>query len=331
MSFRVLITDTAWPNLDIERAILNEVGAEIVVAPTGSAAEITDLAADVDAILTCWKQVPIDALEAATRCRIVSRYGIGLDNIPVGRATKLGIVVTNVPDFCLDEVAEHTLALLMACARRIVPLAEATRQGVWSQSSARGMARVRGQVLGLVGYGNIGRTVAERARAFGLQIIAYTPRLAPDALGTWGRATNNLADVLQVADYVSLHLPLTAASRGLINSEALAAMKPTAYLINTSRGAIVDEGALLAALENGQIAGAALDVMSSEPPPPDHPLLRHPLVIVTPHVAFTSEEAIIDLATKAARHVAQALVGGVPDCVVNPAVLDQENCRCLRN
>jgi D-3-phosphoglycerate dehydrogenase len=330
MSFRVLITDYAWPNLEIERAILSEVGAEIVVAPNGTAEEIIALAKDVDAILTCWKQVPAAALDGATRCRIVSRYGIGLDNIPVARATDLGIVVTNVPDFCLDEVAEHTLALLMACGRRIVPQVEATRQGIWNQQLARGMPRVRGQVLGLVGYGNIAQSLAQRARAFGLQIIAYTPRLAPDALSPWGEATNDLYELLAKADYVSLHLPLTAETRHLIDSAALARMKPSAYLLNTSRGAIIDEDALLAALERGQIAGAALDVMGSEPPPSDHPLLRHPRVITTPHVAFYSEAAIIDLATKAARHVAQALRGQTPDRVVNPAVLGQENCRLKR-
>jgi D-3-phosphoglycerate dehydrogenase len=330
MSFRVLITDYAWPNLDIERSILDEVGAEIVVAPTGSAEEIIALAADVNAILACWKQVPTAALDAAPRCCIVSRYGIGLDNIPVDHATQLGIVVTNVPDFCLDEVAEHTLALIMACGRRIVPHVAATRQGIWNQQLAPGMPRLRGQTLGLVGYGNIAQAVAQRARALGMEIIAYTPRLAPDALAPWGRATNDLNELLAVADYVSLHLPLTPATRGLIDADALRRMKPTAYLINTSRGAIVDENALLAALDQGQIAGAALDVMSSEPPAPDHPLLRHERVIATPHVAFYSEAAIVDLATKAARHVAQALRGEVPDRVVNPAVLTQENCRLAR-
>lgn len=327
MSYRVLITDYAWPNLDLERAILNEVGAEIVVAPNGTAEEIIALASDVDAILTCWKQVPAAALDVATRCRIVSRYGIGLDNIPVAHATELGMVVTNVPDFCLDEVAEHTLALLMACGRRIVPHVDATRQGVWNQALAGGMPRLRGQVLGLVGYGNLAQAVAERARAFGLEIIAYTPRLAADALAPWGRATNDLGELLAVADYVSLHVPLTDATRGMIDADALARMKPTAYLINTARGAVVDEDALLAALENGQLAGAALDVMGSEPPPPDHPLLRHPHVIATPHVAFYSEAAIVDLATKAARHVAQALRGEVPARVVNSSVLAQPNCR----
>jgi D-3-phosphoglycerate dehydrogenase len=327
---RVLITDYAWPNLDVEQAVLAEIGAELVVAPAGGPEEIVRLAPACDAILTCWRQVPAAALHAAPNCRIVSRYGIGLDNIPVDEATKLGMVVTNVPDFCLDEVAEHTLALLLACARRIVPLAQMTRAGVWNQSLAPGLPRLRGQVLGLVGYGNIGRSVAERARAFGLQVLAYTPRLAPDALAPWGKATNDLGELLAAADYVSLHLPLTPATRHLINADALAQMKPTAYLINTARGAIVDEAALLAALDQGTIAGAALDVMTQEPPAPDHPLPAHPRVIATPHVAFSSSAAIADLAAKAAAHVVQALTGQVPDRVVNPKVLSQPNCR-IRN
>jgi D-3-phosphoglycerate dehydrogenase len=331
MSFRVLITDYAWPNLDIERAILAEVDAEIVVAPQGAPDEMVALAKDVDAILTCWRQLPPEALDVAPRCRIVSRYGIGLDNIPVAHATELGIVVTNVPDFCLDEVAEHMLALLFACGRRIVPLVDATRQGLWNQDGLRGMPRLRGQVLGLVGYGNIAQAVAERARAFGLQVMAYTPRLTPDALAPWGRATNDLSVLLAVADYVSLHLPLTPATRGLINGDALAMMKPSAYLINTSRGPIIDEAALITALDAGQIAGAALDVLSSEPPSATHPLLNHPRVIATPHAAFYSEAAIVDLTTKAARHVVQALRGEVPQRVVNPAVLEQANCRLPRS
>ncbi len=327
---RVLITDYAWPNLDIERAIFDEIGAVIEVAPPGAPDVITQRAADCDAILTCWRQVPPEALQAAARCRIVSRYGIGLDNIPVDEATRLGMVVTNVTDFCLDEVAEHTLALLLACARRIVPMVAATRSGVWNQSLAAGLPRVRGQVLGLVGYGNIGQAVAARAQALGLHVMAYTPRLAQDALAPWGTVANDLGELLRLADYVSLHLPLTSATRHLINDGALAQMKPTAYLLNTARGAIVDEDARSAALDRGQLAGAALDVMSHEPPAADHPLLVHPKVIATPHVAFSSSAAIADLAAKAARHVVQALSGQVPDRVVNPGVLTQANCRLAR-
>jgi D-3-phosphoglycerate dehydrogenase len=329
-AYRVLVTDYTWPDLDAERRALAPVNAELVAAATGAPDELTGLAEDADAILTCFKQVPPAALEAAPRCRIVSRYGIGLDNIPVELATRLGIVVTNVPDFCWEEVAEHTLALVLACARRIVHFAQAARQGVWRNQTTPPMRRLAGQTLGLVGYGNIGHTVAQKAYALGLSVIAYTPRLAADALSPWGAATNDLDELLAAADYVSLHLPLTPASRGLIDAAALRRMKPTAYLINTARGAIVDEAALARALREGWIAGAALDVLSQEPPPPDHPLLGLDNVILTPHAAFYSTEAIADLATRAARHVAQALAGDIPDHVVNPAVLEQPNCRLRR-
>ena len=326
-AYHVLVTDYAWPDLARERAELAQVGAELVVATTSSPDELIALAAEVDAILTCWKPLPTAVLDAAPRCRMVSRYGVGLDNIPVDHATRLGILVTNVPDFCVDEVADHTLALLLACARRTVSMANATRGGVWNPQMGRGMVRLRGQTLGLVGYGRTGRAVAQRAHAFGLEIIAYTPRLAADEVAPWGRATNDLAALLAQADYVSLHLPLTVATRGLIDATALRQMKPTAYLINTARGAVVDETALVQALRDGWIAGAALDVLSHEPPPLDHPLLALENVLATPHAAFYSETAIAELATKAARQVVQGLRGEVPHNLVNRSVLMQPNCR----
>lgn len=326
-AFHVLVTDYAWPSLAIEQEVLAAVDADLLVSATGTPDDLLRLAPQADAILTCWQQIPPAVLDAAPRCRIVSRYGIGLDNIPVDHATRLGIVVTNVPDFCLDDVADHTLALLLACARRIVDYAQATRAGIWNLQGVRPMARLRDQTLGLIGYGNIARRVAQRASALGLHVLAYTPRLAADAPAPWGRGTNDLGELLAASDYVSLHVPLTEATRGLIDAAALRRMKPTAYLINTARGAVVEEGALRQALVEGWIAGAALDVLSQEPPPPDHPLVGLDNVILTPHAAFYSQEAIADLEARAARHVAQALAGQIPDHVVNPAVLSQPNCR----
>lgn len=326
-AFHVLVTDYVWPSLAIEQEVLAAVDADLLVSATGTPDDLLRLAPQADAILTCWQQIPPAVLDAAPRCRIVSRYGIGLDNIPVDHATRLGIVVTNVPDFCLDDVADHTLALLLACARRIVDYAQATRAGIWNLQGVRPMARLRDQTLGLIGYGNIARRVAQRASALGLHVLAYTPRLAADAPAPWGRGTNDLGELLAASDYVSLHVPLTEATRGLIDAPALRRMKPTAYLINTARGAVVEEGALRQALVEGWIAGAALDVLSQEPPPPDHPLVGLDNVILTPHAAFYSQEAIADLEARAARHVAQALAGQIPDHVVNPAVLSQPNCR----
>lgn len=325
--FNVLITDYAWPTLDHERSALASVEANLLVAQSGDEHELIQLAPQADAILTCWKRVTAPVLAAAPRCRLVSRYGIGLDNIAVEQATQLGILVTNVPDFCLDEVSDHVMALLLAAARRVVRFAGQTRTGVWSQKTGQGMPRLRGQTLGLIGYGNLARAVVPKALGFGLKIIAYTPRLAPDALAPFGVATNDLGFLLREADYVSIHAPLTAETRGLIDAHALQLMKPSAVLINTARGAIVDEAALLTALRENRLAGAALDVLTQEPPRPDHPLLALDNVIVTPHTAFYSEAATVELAQKAAAHVAQVLAGQVPTNLINPLVLTQPNCR----
>ncbi len=329
-TYRVLITDYAWPSLDVERAVLAPVDAELLVAETGAAEELVALAPQADAILTCWKQVPPAALDAAEKCVVVSRYGIGLDNIPVDHATALGMVVTNVPDFCLEEVSDHVMALLLASARQLFPLSAATRQGRWERTTPQPIPRLRSKTLGLIGYGNIARALVPKALGFGMRILAYTPRLPDDALAPFGEATNDLTRLLREADYVSIHAPLTEETRGLLDAQALRLMKPTAVLINTARGAIVDEDALLQALREGWIAGAALDVLSQEPPPPDHPLLALENVIVTPHAAFYSETAIEELARKAAQNVVQVLQGRVPASIVNPEVLEQGNCRMGR-
>jgi D-3-phosphoglycerate dehydrogenase len=323
MTARVLVTDYAWPALDIERAILAEVGAELVVAESGEPSELIDLAAGADAILINWRLLPPEALDAATGCVIVARYGVGVDNIPVERATELGILVANVPDFCVEEVSDHALALLLACARRIVTFAHSTREGSWDLLGlGRGLPRLRGQRLGLIGFGNTARALVPKAQGLGLVICAYTPRLAPGRDPDTGvELTDDLAQVLSTSDYVSLHAPATAETHHLIGEDALRAMQPSAYLVNTSRGSLVDEAALERALTEGWIAGAALDVLAEEPARPGHPLLALDNAIVTPHAAFYSEPAIAELSTKAALNVACALRGEVPATVVNPAVL----------
>lgn len=325
--FTVLITDYAWPTLASEQRILGQVGAELLVATSGEEAELVQLAPQADAILTCWKRVTPAVVDAAGRCRHISRYGVGLDNIAVARATEQGIVVTNVPDFCVEELSDHTFALLLACARGVVGFATTTRQGRWDNKGQGVLPRLRGQTLGVIGFGHSVHALLPKARGFGLRIIAYTPRLAADALAAPDIATQDLDFLLQEADYISIHAPLTAETHHLINERAFRLMKPTAYLINTARGAIIDEDALYKALEKGWLAGAALDVLSQEPPAPDHPLLQREDVIITPHAAFYSGSAIEELARKAAYHVAQTLRNETPHNIVNPQVLIQANCR----
>jgi D-3-phosphoglycerate dehydrogenase len=267
--------------------------------------------------------MPPELLDAAPRCRMVSRYGIGLDSIPVDHATALGMVVTNVPDFCLDEVSDHAMALLLAAARGVVRFSAETSSGAWNPAGGGMLPRLRGQTLGIVGYGNIGRRLAPKARTFGLEVLVHSRTTTAGRLDDGITAVGSLEDLLRGADYVSLHCPATPETRGMIGERALRAMRPHAWLINTSRGALIDDGALLHALDEGWIAGAALDVLATEPAPPDHPLLRHPRTIVTPHVAFASTGSVEELRRRAAEHVACLLRGETPPHIVNPAVLSR--------
>ena len=315
--WRVLLTDRAWPDFSIEREILEAVGAEVVEAPATDEVTLARLAATVDAIGTNWAQVTSRVIEACPHCKIVSRFGIGLDNIAVDSATQSGIPVTNVPDYCVTEVAEHTLALLLAAARNIGYFQLRTKAGVYSLTSAPPMRRLSGQVLGLVGLGRIGSAVAKRAAAFGMQVRAHTAS---------GMSRNpdvrmvSLDELLRTSDYVSLHAPLTATTRGLIGAEQLKMMRSTAWLINTSRGPLIDTAALWSALQQQQIGGAALDVFSPEPPDLSQPLYRDERVIVTPHAAFVSQESLCDLRHRAATQIAAALTGKRLENVVNPQV-----------
>ena len=330
MTSKVLITDYAWPSLDVERRILGAAGAELIVAESGDEAELVRLAPPADAILTNWKQVTAAVLNAAPRCRIVCRYGVGVDNIALDHATQLGIPVTNVPDYCFEEVSDHAMALLLACARRVVMFANATRQGTWDVKSGRPIQRLRGQTLGLIGFGRNARALAPKAMGFGLKIVAYDPWVSAEAVAPFGTHTQDLDALLRESDYVSIHVPLTEETRGLINARTLRLMKPSAYLINTSRGAVIDEPALVQALTEKRIAGAGLDVLAREPGEAENPLFALDNAIITPHASFYSEAAIEELEQKASERVVQALRGETPANVVNPAVLTRAEYRLGR-
>jgi D-3-phosphoglycerate dehydrogenase / 2-oxoglutarate reductase len=317
----VLVTDYSWPSTAPEAEVLAEVGAALLEAKTGSEDELLALAPRADAILTCFAQVPASVIRAGQKLQVVGRYGIGVDNIAVDEATRLGIAVTNVPAYCLDEVAEHALALLLTCARGVVRYHIAANEGNWSLQTAMPLFRVRGRTLGILGFGKIGQTLADRAAGFGLKILAHDPLMSAEAIGYRGVEPVSLDDLLARSDFLSIHTPLTPDTRGLLNAQRLRCMKPTAYLINTARGAIVDQDALVQALQEGWIAGAALDVFVPERLPADHPLLAQPNLIATPHVAFYSEESVRELEIKAARNVAAILSGRRPEAIVNPEVL----------
>jgi len=316
--WNVLLTDYAWADLDIERRILNEAGAELVVAEPSqqTPAQLAKLAAehDVAAIMTNWAQTPAEVISAAPNCQIVARLGIGLDNIDVAYCTEHGIPVTNVPDYCLIEVAEHALAQLLSLARKIAFYHEQSQQGRYELQAGPTMRRIEGQTLGIVGLGNIGRRLAAKALGIGLKVIA-TSRSRQNPME--GVSFVEFDDLLRQSDYVSLHVPLTEETRHLMSREQFALMKPTAYLLNTARGGLVDQPALAQALAENQLAGAALDVQDPEPPDLSQPPFNDPRVIVTPHAAFVSVESLEDLRTRVAQQVVARLRGETPENVVN--------------
>jgi D-3-phosphoglycerate dehydrogenase len=319
-TYRALYTDFPWADASVERTILAEADCELIESPDNKEPTLAGLAPGMDVILTCWAPVKAMVIDAADRCRHIARTGIGLDNIDVERATRRGILVTNVPDYCLQEVAEHTLALLLALARKVAVYHAATKAGQYDLVAGLPVERVAGKTLGLIGLGQIGSLVAKKAAAIGLRVVGTnrSQRTPP------GVAWRSLDDLLAESDVVSLHAPLSPETRQLINRATLARMKPSAFLINTSRGGLVDHAALAEALAANRLAGVALDVQDPEPPQLATAPWNDPRVIVTPHVAFYSTEATHDLRTRVARQVVAFLRGEQPENVVNPAVLSRE-------
>ena len=328
--FKVLITDYVWPTTEPEETVLREeADAVAVVAPDGSEETLISLAADVDAIMTCFAQVTPNVLRAAPSCVAVGRFGVGVDNIAVDTATELGMAVTYVPDYCVDEVSDHVMALLLAFNRRITLFDNSVKNDGWgSVSLTMRIMRLRGKTLGVVGFGRIGQAVAQKALAFGFRVLAFDPYMTAEQCALRGaRKVEDMDDLLRESDFVTLHSPLNDETRGLIGAKELDMMKSEAFLINCARGPLIDEGALYDALTSGGIAGAGLDVMEDNHPPSDHPLLGLDNIIITPHVAFFSQEATLELEQRAAREVAHVLTGRMPDNLVNPAVLEHPNPR----
>lgn len=317
MAYKVLFTDYAWPDVEIEREILAPVQVELILAPNKHEETLIELARGVDGIMTCWAPTTARVIDAVPHCRIIARTGIGLDNIDVAHATKRGIIVTNVPDYCYIEVAEHTLALVMALARKLHLYRDATQAGRYNLLEFLPFERMAGQTIGIVGTGQIGQRLAPMAQAIGFRVIGNNRSKRMPKGVEW----RLLDDLLSESDYVVLACPLTNKTRHLINAKSLARMKPSAYLVNTSRGGLVDHLALAAALDRGEIAGAALDVQDPEPPDMSQPPYNDPRVLITPHAAFSSTQAVAELRTRVAHQVAAVFRGEVPENVVNPEVL----------
>ena len=262
MPKKVLVTDYVWPSLEPERAVLVKADAELVVAPNDDEDTLVELVRDVDGILVCFAQVTENVVRAAERCVVVGRYGVGVDNIAVDTATELGIAVTWVPDYCVDEVSDHVMGLLLSWNRRVALFDRSVKTTGWGSVALNmRIMRLRGKKLGVVGFGRIGRAVCARAQAFGFDVVAHDPYVSGEEMAQHGARPADLEELLRESDFVTLHPPLTPGTRNMIGGEQLALMKPEAFLINCARGQLIDEVALYEALKSGEIAGAGLDVM----------------------------------------------------------------------
>ncbi len=319
-SFHVTVSDSVFPNLDPARQVLATIGAELQMADTPTAEGIVAAAASSDALLVTYAKITADMIKNMPKCRAISRFGIGVDNVDIEAATAAGIVVTKVPDYCIDEVSDHAMALLLAIVRKIPSSSARTHSGRWEMKAVVPIHRLRGSVLGLAGFGRIPQLVVPKAQAFGMTVIAYDPFVPADVFAKAGVERVELPALLSTSDYISVHTPLTPETKGLFNRETFAKMKRGAYIVNTARGPIIDEVALAEALDSGQIAGAGLDVMTQEPPP-GSPLFGRDNVIITPHTSFYSEESLVELQVKAAQEVVAVLSGRPPRNPVNPEAL----------
>jgi D-3-phosphoglycerate dehydrogenase len=297
---KIVITDWGFPSLDTERELFNRHGIELEAHQCKLENEVADVVREADVVMTQWAPVKAKAVEAMTRCRGIVRYGIGLDNVDLAAAQVRGIPVRNVPDYCLHEVADHTMALLLALQRQISHVQSLVRAGTWKITPPQAFPPLRQCTLGLIGYGRIARLVAERAKPFGVSVAAYDPFVRGEVFETDSVTQVDLSTLFAASDMISLHLPLTEETKHLINATMLGRMKHHVLIVNTSRGGLIATDDLVAALKAGRIAGAALDVLEQEPIPPDHPLLSMPNVIVTSHTAWYSNASVGELQRRAA-------------------------------
>ena len=317
--FLIAVTDSPFPSLDPAKAALARLDPELRIAKTASTDDILAVARDADAVFVTYAKLPRELLTQLTRCKVIGRFGLGVDNIDTKAAAELGITVTYVPDYCMHEVSDHAMALLLALARKVPLSNKLVQAGRWEMPAVVPIHRLSGRVLGLVGFGNIPRALAPKAKAFGLRVLAHDPFVSRDVFEGAGVEPMSFEGLLAGSDFVSIHAPLSPATRGLFNAEVFGKMKTGAILINTARGPLVDETDLIAALDAGRVGAAALDVVAVEPLALDSRLIGRDNVILTPHTAFYSVEALDELQRKCASDVARVLSGEPPVYPVKPA------------
>jgi D-3-phosphoglycerate dehydrogenase len=319
----VLIADYDFGNVDVERAIIESAGFKLVPAQCKSEDEVIEKGRDVDAVITQYARVGKKAIEAFTRCRVIARYGTGVDIVDVNAATQRGIQVTNAPsEWCADEVADHAVTLWLSAARKICQYDRATHSGEWRWQTGQPIGRLRGRIFGLLSFGSIARNIAEKVKGFGVEIWSHDPFMPDDDIRARGVRPVSLDELVEGSDYVVIQSPLTPETHHLFDEEMLRRMKPSAILVNTARGPIVSDRALYRALTEGWIAGAALDDIEEEPAKqrdwkPDNRLFQLDNVIITPHAAYYSEESIRTVRQIAAEEVVRVLSGQRPISPVN--------------
>ena len=305
----IAVADSVFPSLDPAKAALARVNPTFRMSKSSNADDILAVAKDADAILVTYAKLTRDILLQLTKCRAIGRFGLGVDNIDLPTAKEKGIAVNYVPDYCIREVSDHAMAMLLALIRKVPFADRLVQSGRWEMPAVVPIRRIEGTVLGLIGFGHIPRLVVPKAQAFGMKVIAYDPFVKPEQF----KATNvegvDLDALFARADYISVHAPLLPATRGMLNAGAFGKMKKGVYIVNTARGPLIDEPALVAALDSGAVGGAALDVVTTEPLTKESPLLGRDNVIITPHTGFYSVEALDELQTKCAADVARVLSG----------------------
>ncbi|MFA4955747.1 MAG: C-terminal binding protein [Candidatus Methanoperedens sp.] len=326
---KIIITDCDHGFFDPEKKVIEGAGHILDIHQCKSPEEVVRAAHDADAIICQYARINKEVLQSMPKCRVVGRYGVGLDNIDIEAATELGIKVVHTPFFCFPEVADHAMGLILALARQLVNMNNLIKSNQNKScmnygnmlSYMKNVERPTRQIIGIIGFGKAGKEVAKRAMSFGFKIIAFDPNIPPEIFSAHCVCKVSLEELLQKSDIVTLHAPLTAETRGLIDKTALSRMKPSAYLVNTARGGIVNEAALIEALQNNCIAGAALDVTEIEPIPNNHPFLSMDNVLLTPHVSFYSNTSIQDMKMKVADYTVNALSGQGKYALANPKVL----------
>jgi len=316
--FTVVIADDRYASYQEEVDVLREVDAEVRIFHSGSPADAEKAFASADGILVNLYPMTAELIDSLEGCRVISRYGVGYDNVDVEAATRRGIWVTFVPDYCFEEVADHALALLLCCIRKIGYKDRMVRQGKWNTHRDQPCYRVDGKTLGILGYGNAAHTLLRKVSGLGFgRVLMCDPYVRASTIKAAGAVPVDLPVLLAESDYISVHVPLTAETRHMIGREQLALVKPGAILVNTARGPVLDEEALAEALASGRLGGAGLDVFEKEPLPAESPLRNLDTVVFTDHAGWYSEESVVELKTKAARNVAAVLAGGKPPYPVN--------------